>query len=40
MSEEDERVAFACRISLGDEESMHELWCIRNEIFEFAIDGI
>ena len=40
MSEEDERVAFASRIALGDEESMHELWRIRNKVFEFAIDGI
>ena len=40
MSKEDESVAFAGRIALGDEESMHELWRIGNEIFEFTIDGI
>jgi hypothetical protein len=38
MSKENESVAFACRITLGDEESMHELRRIRDDIFEFTID--
>lgn len=32
--EEDEKVGFACRIALGDEESMQELRRIRIENFE------
>lgn len=40
MSKEDESVAFAGRIALGDEESVHEFRRVRNEIFEFTIDGI
>jgi hypothetical protein len=40
MSKEDEHISFARRIALADEESMHELWRFRDEIFKFAIDGI
>ena len=40
MSKEDESVAFAGRIALSDEESVHEFRRIRNEIFEFTVDGI
>ena len=40
MSKEDESVAFTCRIGLSNEEGMHELRRIRDEVFEFTIDGI
>lgn len=40
VREKDERVPFTRRISFGNEECVHELWCIWYEMYKFAIDGV
>jgi len=40
MGEENEGIALAGRVALGNEERMHELCSIRYKVFEFAIDGV
>lgn len=40
MGEEHESVALARRVRFGDEERVHELRGIGNEVLEFAIDGV
>jgi hypothetical protein len=40
MRQEDKGIPFAGGVSFCDEERVHELWRIRNEVFEFAVDRI
>lgn len=40
MCQENECIPFACRVRFRHEECIDELWGVRNEVFELAIDGI
>ena len=40
MGEENEGVAFAGGVALGNEERVHELRSVGYKVFEFAVDGI
>ena len=40
VGEEDEGVVLACRVGLGDEESVDEFWRVWDEVFVLAVDGV
>jgi hypothetical protein len=40
MGEENEGVALAGGVALGNEESLHELRSVGCKVFQFAVDGI
>lgn len=40
VCKEHEGVAFTCRVRLSSKEGLNQLWCIRDKVLEFPVNGV